>query len=195
MVELGPGSGKQVEILKKFYPKLTFLLFDIAPQLYVCEQYLKAVYPEDVISYRDTRNMTTIPVKQSGKIFIFGAWQFPLVQNVAVDLFWNSASFQEMEPDVVANYLRYVSRVKYVYLREAIGGQWISPDPKVGGVLRKVTLKDYVNGLQGFRLLDISRSFEIGWNDFANLDYYDSVWENHGKPAMTCNQIVSNSQT
>ena len=40
VVELGSGSGYQVEILKKLYPNITVLCFDLPAQIYLCEQYL-----------------------------------------------------------------------------------------------------------------------------------------------------------
>jgi len=55
IMELGCGSGKQIEVIKKLHPKICFYLFDIPPQLYVCEQYLKAVFPNSVIGYRETK--------------------------------------------------------------------------------------------------------------------------------------------
>lgn len=36
IVEIGSGSGKQIEIIKKLHPHIKFLVFDIPPQLYVC---------------------------------------------------------------------------------------------------------------------------------------------------------------
>jgi putative sugar O-methyltransferase len=53
-------------------------------------------------------------------IFVFGNWKLPELKDFSYDLFWNSASFQEMEPDVVLNYLSYVNRQtkKYVFLNE-----------------------------------------------------------------------------
>ena len=97
IMEIGSGAGKQIEVIKKLHPHLSFYAFDIPPQLYVCEQYLSALFPEDVVSYATTRSMKFIP-KEQGKIFIFGSWQVPKIENLSHDLFWNSASFQEMEP-------------------------------------------------------------------------------------------------
>jgi putative sugar O-methyltransferase len=51
IVELGSGSGFQVELLKKVYPNLTVLCFDLPAQLYLCEQYLVNVFgQEEVVS-------------------------------------------------------------------------------------------------------------------------------------------------
>ena len=75
IMELGSGAGKQTEVLKKLYPNMTFYLFDIPPQLYVCEKYLSKVFPDDVITYEETRNLKKIPEDHKGKIFIFGSWK------------------------------------------------------------------------------------------------------------------------
>ena len=51
IVELGSGSGHQVEILKKLYPNLTILCFDLPGPLYLCEEYLKNVLkPSEIVS-------------------------------------------------------------------------------------------------------------------------------------------------
>jgi len=67
IMEIGSGSGKQIEVIKKLHPHLTFYVFDIPPQLYVCEQYLSKLFPKSVISYRKTRSMDTLP-QGEGKI-------------------------------------------------------------------------------------------------------------------------------
>ncbi|MFC1593017.1 putative sugar O-methyltransferase [Candidatus Omnitrophota bacterium] len=159
VVELGSGSGKQVEVIRKFHPDVCFLLFDIPPQLYVCQQYLSAVFPDSVVSYEKTRNMETLPKLEKGKIFIFGSWKFPILEQVNIDLFWNAASFQEMEPEVVANYLFYVnSRASAVFLHEMMGGQELAKQEGKCGVIKKTTLEDYKKGLSNFQLVDISQA-------------------------------------
>ena len=146
IVELGGGSGKQIEVIKKLHPKLCFLIFEIPPQLYVCEQYLKQVFPNDVISYRETRNMHSIPEGQEGKIYIFGNWKFPILENIKIDLFWNSASFQEMEPEVVENYLKYVNKQSTaIYLQEVMKGKEIAK--KEGHTLPEVELRKLYVGI------------------------------------------------
>ena len=67
--------------------------------------------------------MDSIPENHKGKIFICGNWNFPILENVQIDLFWNSASFQEMEPDIVANYLEYINaQANAVFLRADMKG-------------------------------------------------------------------------
>ena len=157
LVELGSGCGKQVEVIKKLHPDICFFIFEIPPQLYVCEQYLTSVFPESVVSYKQTRDMN-VPRVEKGKIFIFGNWKFPLIEKVNVGLFWNAASFQEMEPDVVSNYLEFVNaQAKYVYLFEKMDGKELASELQGGGVLQKTTIQEYINGLSNFRLVDLSR--------------------------------------
>ena len=75
IMELGAGAGNQIGVIKRLHHHMTFYVFDIAPQLYVCQQYLSALFPDSVISYRQTRTMNELPEEQAGKIFIFGNWK------------------------------------------------------------------------------------------------------------------------
>lgn len=174
-VELGSGCGKQIEVIKKLHPDICFLLFDIPPQLYVCEQYLSAVFPDSVVSYKDTRNMDSIPEIRKGKIFIFGNWKFPILEKVKFDLFWNARSFQEMEPEVVANYLKYINKqANAIFLQETMDGKEVAKGKGYHGVLKQTKLEDYKNGLTNFRLLDMSSCLlPIG----NLLTYSDSFWK------------------
>jgi putative sugar O-methyltransferase len=188
VAELGSGSGKQVEIIKRLHPRITFILFDITPQLYVCEQYLKALFSSDIVSYRHAREMKALPREADGKVYICGAWQFPLIESTLVDLFWNSASFQEMEPDVVENYLGLLrNSADSVYLRERAGGQWVAKGLGAGGCLHAVTVKHYVSALHDFELIDFVRAKSVGYSDLMSDDYYDMFWRRRSArvtPAM-----------
>jgi putative sugar O-methyltransferase len=175
MVELGSGSGKQIEVIKKLHPNICFLLFDIPPQLYVCEQYLSAVFPDSVVSYRDTKILDSIPEIRKGKIFIFGNWKFPILEKVKIDLFWNAKSFQEMELEVVANYLKYINKqANAVFLQEVMGGAKIANKKGDPGVLKQTKLEDYKNGLTNFQIIDMSPSMLPA----SKLSRYsDSFWK------------------
>ena len=178
MVELGCGCGKQIEVIKKLYPNISFLLFDIPPQLYVCEQYLSAVFPDSVVSYNDTRNMDTIPEKRKGKIFIFGNWKFPILEKVKIDMFWNASSFQEMEPTVVSNYLKYINnRANAVYIQAVMSGKGIAKKRGDHGVLEQTKLEHYKKGLTNFRLIDMSTCIFPYVNAWNNKGYSDSFWK------------------
>jgi hypothetical protein len=107
--------------------------------------------------------MKSIPKQRDGKIFIFGNWKLPELAFLKYDLFWNSASFQEMEPDVVLNYLKYVNQQtnKYVFLCEAMGGKELATAEGTHGVLEQTTLEHYKKGLIDFQLQDLSRAIHL----------------------------------
>ncbi len=157
MVELGSGAGRQIEIIRKLHPRIRILAFDIPPQLYVCSQFLCANFPDAVIGYETTRTYGTLPDFPAGAVAICGSWLFPLLRDQRVDLFWNAVSFQEMEPDAVANYLSYVApAADAVYLQERMDGQDLSRAVGERGVLRPTTLDDYRRGLPNHTLIDMS---------------------------------------
>ena len=162
MMELGSGSGKQIEVIKKLHPDACFYVFDIPPQLYVCQQYLSALFPDSVVPYEKTRSMKSIPEERKGKIFIFGTWKLPEITNLSYDLFWNSASLQEMEPHVVLNYLGFVNaQAKYAFLFETMIGTIVAASPGSHGVLERTTFEHYEKGLKNFKLRDMSRAVTI----------------------------------
>lgn len=145
MMEIGSGVGKQIEVIKKLHPQINFYILDIPPQLYVCEQYLTELFPKSVVSYRKTRNMKKIEGNEKGKIYIFGNWKIEELTNFNYDLFWNSASFQEMEPEVVLNYLKFVnSQTKNsIFLFEIMSGSFKASKKGEQGVLQQTTLEHY----------------------------------------------------
>jgi putative sugar O-methyltransferase len=108
IVELGAGSGRQAALILSLHPHITYLMFDIPTTLYFCQQYLRAVFPDRVVGYDRTRSMTALDALEPGKIYHFGAWQFPLLRVFRSPLFWNCQSLQEMDAEAVANYTAIV---------------------------------------------------------------------------------------
>ncbi len=177
IAELGSGSGKQVEVIKKLHPTTRFLLFDIPPQLYVCEQYLKAVFPGQLVSYRQTRDWPKLADPKPGQIFIMPNWKFPYLAALGCDLFWNASSFQEMEPDVVANYLNYASAgATTVYLQQKMDGKEVALRPGMHGVRKQTALRDYEAGLEEFQCVDLSPCLSPVLAQPASYGYSDSFW-------------------
>ncbi len=171
IAELGSGMGRQTEIFAKLHPNQTYLLFDIPPQIYVAEQYLKAVFGDRVVSYRENRDRTSLSNLRPGAIYIFGNNQMPLLETYPVDLFWNSASFHEMEPDVVQNYLRFVdASTRWVYLGENLKGGVKASKPGDFGILKVTRREDYVGGLPSFDLIDTSPTLRINGKPLADTN-------------------------
>jgi putative sugar O-methyltransferase len=153
--ELGPGLGRNVEILARLYEKATFLLFDIPPQLYVSNQYLFAVFGDRVVRYQDAVMMLIGSERETdrfkGKIVILPTWLMPVWTDVKVDVFWNSASFQEMEPNVVQNYLELVKKMnpEFIYINALPqGNYWGEWKEGMGGTKAPVLDAYYLNSLQ-----------------------------------------------
>ena len=169
IMEIGCGAGRQTEVIKKFHPDICFYVFDIPPPLYVCERYLSTLFPDSVVSYRQTRTMTSVPKQSRGKIFIFGNWKLSELTNLDYDLFWNSASFQELEPSVVLNYLKYVNEQtnKYVFLCGLLKGS-------EHRVHDKTTFEHYKRGLEDFLLQDLSKATLPLYT--SHDPYYFSFW-------------------
>ena len=159
IVELGAGIGKQIYIIKTLHPQNSFLNFDLPVQLYCCEQYLKKFFPNDIVSYRETREWKKIPKLSPGKIYMLGSWQFPILKSFNFDLFWNSASFQEMEPAVVKNYLSIINTTaNNIYLNQNMQGMPIGKKGTLK-VLKATTDKTYLNSLSNYFMTDRSDAF------------------------------------
>jgi putative sugar O-methyltransferase len=174
LVELGTGAGKQAEVTAKLHPQLAYFCFDLPPQLYIAEQYLKAVFPNRVVSYETCRSMTRAPTPEPGKIYMLGNWQFPLVGELKVDLFWNAASFQEMEPNVVQNYLSTVDKVaQRVFLQENMRGMPKATKSTEAGVIEQTRYEHYERFLPSFRNVHMEPT-EYGVT--TSDEFSDSFW-------------------
>ena len=177
IVELGSGSGFQVEVLKKIFPNLTILCFDLPAPLYLCEQYLsKALGADQMVTSDKTLEATDLNTfVQKGKVHMFGNWMFPLLSNYQIDVFWNGASFGEMEPEIVKNYLSYIkNNTEYIYLLQARKGKESS---KSAGVVTPITFSDYNHMLEGFRLIKEADAFEANRRMSQSGGYFQAVWK------------------
>ena len=179
IVELGSGAGNQIEILKKFYPHLNFYLLDLAPYLYVCHQFLKAVFPNNHVPYSETVDEQTVTAKRKGDILFLGSGRLSALRPSGVTLFWNSASFGEMEPEVVESYLAEIkNRSDGVYLYQAMTGKELGSAGK-GGVLKKTTFEHYNRFLgNDFSLVDRSPAYVPLYQNRTSGGYDDAIWIN-----------------
>jgi putative sugar O-methyltransferase len=73
-------------------------------------------------------NWSDLSKISSGKIHFFGNWQIPMVESKKHDLFINAASFGEMEPEVVQNYLKYIKPLRPEHLSPT-SAQWKRTSP------------------------------------------------------------------
>lgn len=168
IVEVGSGSGKQAEMLKRAHPGLTILLFDLPTQLYVANQYLSRVFGStDVVGYRRTREFKDFSDIERGKINIMPHWQYPLVDGVDFDLLWNAASFQEMGRETALTYLNGARSARAMFLMHNIKFRPATPPPGVRGVIDPEILS-------GFR--EIDRSLARMAVMTSKWIYFDSYW-------------------
>lgn len=111
--EIGGGYGANAHLLLHLYPNIKkFFYLDIAPVLYVGTQYLKYFFPGSVKDYLQTRDKERIDVPEDDvrEIIAILPWQLDRVGG-RFDLFWNSASLQEMDPEIIDNYLGHADRL------------------------------------------------------------------------------------
>ena len=180
IVELGSGSGFQVEVLKKIFPDLTIICFDLPYPLVLCETYLSESLGEQaVIKSSETLDWTDLNGIIKGKVHFLGNWKFPLLAKAKFDVFWNAASFGEMEPAIVTNYLSYVlGSCNFIYLLQARKGK---ESTKTSGVLNPITFSDYNHMLKGYRLIKESDAYEAHRKMSQSGGYFQAVWEKEKK--------------
>ena len=124
VVEIGGGFGTLGEILTKTNNNVKYMDFDIAPTLNVADYYLSNVFGRDNVGGYFQQETPVDAGESNRPLNVFGAWQIEALDE-PVDLFVNFISFQEMEPEVVQNYLKHVDRVKtkWVLLRNIREGK------------------------------------------------------------------------
>jgi hypothetical protein len=98
----------------------------------------------------------------------------PLLSDLAFDVFWNAASFGEMEPDVVENYLRYVKgNCGWIYLLQARHGK------ETGGrthVRQPIAFTDYDRLLSGYALREEHDAWYAHQKATASGGYFEAIW-------------------
>lgn len=158
ILEIGGGYGTLGEILLKSRPDGFYVDVDIPPVAAVASYYLKQVFGEHaVLSYEQSRDMQVIDLdelRKSYRAVVLCAWQLPRVKG-HVDVFANFISFQEMEPEVVANYVKVVQPLvrKAVLLRNSVRGKVVASKPGEIGVFEPTTTDHIIRNFDQFELL------------------------------------------
>jgi putative sugar O-methyltransferase len=133
-LELGGGFGVLGEIVLSRDPSASYVDLDIPPLVTVASYYLTELFG-------DRRVITALDVPAGevsleGRSAVLPSWRMPDVRGT-FDVFVNSYSFQEMEPDVVANYARLVASLGVewvVSLNSAAGKQRASAAGEFGAL-------------------------------------------------------------
>ena len=111
VTEVGGGFGANAHLLLETKPNIRkYVYLDLPPMLYVGTQYLRHFYGDSVRDYLTTRTADPIRFQENDdrEILAICPWQLERLE-AEVDLLWNSASFQEIEPFAISNYLSKLS--------------------------------------------------------------------------------------
>ncbi len=160
VLEIGGGYGALGEIIMSLKDRPYFYVdVDIPPVAYVATRYLQAVYgAEAVATYADTHDLDTIDIaelKRKGfRAAVLCPWQLERLAP-GFELFVNTASFQEMEPEVVANYATHVQRLvsDFLILKNSRHGKHVAASSGEIGVNRPTTHADYLRLFDRFQLV------------------------------------------
>ena len=117
---------------------------------YVIEQYLKSLFPGEVLGYEDTTRLKSIDrdVLAEKRVVIVAPWELSKIQDDSFENFTNQASFQEMSHETVKRYCDELHRLvtNGILLYEQREG--------CGGVANPVTRSDYIDCLSEFHLVE-----------------------------------------
>lgn len=178
VLEIGGGYGCLGEIFLKSKPGPYFYVnIDIPPVAALSTFYLQSVFGKDkILDYSQSKDLPQLDVDELSQTYrgmVLCPWQLPKLKG-NFQLAANFISFQEMEPEVVQNYLSFISTLvtDYVLLRNSRYGKPKSNQPGQAGVLKPVMRQDYLDGLKLFELISLdSRTF--GWAN--NLGFESEV--------------------
>lgn len=158
VLEIGGGFGSLGEILLQDPRNSYFYLdVDIPPTIYFATHYLSRIHGENaVLGYAEARAMDRIRIDEVSGTYraaMLASWQLAKLEG-KVDLFVNFISFQEMEPEVVRNYLQQVDRLatRFVLLRNIREGKAKAPTPEALGVRDPISGEMYDGYLPNYRL-------------------------------------------
>ena len=156
VLEIGGGFGTLGEVFGNAgINNLHYIDIDIPPTSFVAQHYLSEIFgKENVATYAQMANKETIEIATLPIIAVLCSWQIEKLQG-QVDLFVNFISFQEMEPHIVKNYLRHVTRLgtRWILLRNMREGKQLKKNGSVG-VDTPILGDDYLTMLPGYELVD-----------------------------------------
>jgi putative sugar O-methyltransferase len=171
-LEIGGGFGTLGEILFSSKIKnLRYISIDIPPLSLVSEYYLSKNFgSKNIDSYFSNRKKNYIKInKLKKKITCLCSWQIEKLIG-KIDVFVNFVSFQEMEPEVVKNYIKHVIRLspKYILLRNLREGKQKKTYKKTG-VIKQTKKNDYIKYLKTKYILKNSNVIPYGEKKYDNF--------------------------
>ena len=177
IVEIGGGYGALCEVIMKSTNVEHYYLFDISPMVYVSTQYLKQAFPDEVADYSDFQR----GIKK--KINVLPSWCYDMVSE-KFDLFINTASFQEMEKNVIENYFDKLN-AKSIFLLSLKQGHKPNAGDQMNVIdfeyLEQIAQKNYFvkyNKNISEEIRHITRFGDLRAYDFAFFKHVESLDEN-----------------
>lgn len=174
VLEIGGGFGTLGEILLGDQRNDVFYVdVDIPPTCFFSTYYLKQVFGDEKIGgYGETKGTESFvldDLKKQYKGLVLTPWQLPKLKG-EVDLFVNFISFQEMEPEIVQNYLSQINRLstKYLLLRNLREGKNVRTESNPVGVITPIKGGDYDRFLPNYKLIDVN-VFPFGLKNVDNF--------------------------
>ncbi len=155
VLEIGGGFGTLGEIIYKLLPQTQYIDIDIPPTLCCAQYYLQQLSsPSSVTVYEDVAQKPECLISDLKHLTVLPSWHIEMLKG-RVDLFVNFISFQEMEPDIVANYLQYVKSLntQWILLRNMREGKALRSKSNLG-VETPILSRDYLNMLEGYELIE-----------------------------------------
>lgn len=156
VLEIGGGFGTLGEVLgSSGIPDFQYIDVDIPPTSFIAQHYLGQIFGvRNLFTYAQSAKLKTIEINELPRLSVLCSWQIERLVG-QIDLFVNFISFQEMEPHIVKNYLRHVTRLgaKWILLRNMKEGKNITNGKDVG-VIKPVLGDDYLNMLPDYELLE-----------------------------------------
>jgi len=155
LLEIGGGFGTLGEIWSQSgIDHWQYIDIDIPPTQFAADYYLKQVLGgQNVTGFDEVLSKKSININDLKHASVLCSWQIEQLVG-EIDLFVNFISFQEMEPDVVKNYLYHIDRLKtrWILLRNMREGKQMKRDGQ-SGVTIPIKSDDYVQMLPGYQLI------------------------------------------
>ena len=162
VLEIGGGFGTLGEILN-CSGDIKYINIDIPPISFIAWKYLSKIYCNNNIE-PFIHNKKEIIIDDLNSCSIFNSWDIEKLEGT-IDLFVNFISFQEMEPDIVENYLNHVKRLntKWILLRNMREGKQIKKTQWGVGVEIPIIKDTYIKMIEDKYSLVATNVFPFGY--------------------------------
>ena len=124
LLDLGGGWGRLGNVLLRVNPSAVYIDADLPETLLIAESYLPSTLPGiDVHGYafhRRSREICRAALHRQPGVHFIGSHMLPMIEDRAIDVFVNIASFQEMTNAQVHAYFDVIDRVTsgHIYLQQ-----------------------------------------------------------------------------